>query len=129
MIRVDYSKDFAAYTLALTDFSFGDGTTINMKFDTGAVKSVISIWALFQRISINQIDNLRKGFEFVFSVFFELHAVNETQISNIANINFLFICIFLFSEKFVYFCKDKIKLAFYILILQYFHICTTIIQY
>ena len=63
MIKVKYMEASSVYALTLSDISFGDGTAVIMKFDTGAVRSVISIWSLFQYLSINTINNLRDGFE------------------------------------------------------------------
>ena len=63
MIRAEYSKDFSTYTLVLSDIEFSDGISLNMKFDTGAVRTVISIWSLFQHLSINTINRLKEGFE------------------------------------------------------------------
>lgn len=43
MIRVRYNKELSIYTLRLDNLNFGDGTIITMKFDTGAINTVIGL--------------------------------------------------------------------------------------
>lgn len=63
MIRVKHNEDLSMYSLILNDLKFGDGTAIAMKFDTGAVSTVIGIRTLFKYLSENELDLLLNMFE------------------------------------------------------------------
>ena len=63
MIRVRYNKELSIYTLRLDNLDFGDGTVITMKFDTGAVNTVIGLRTLFKYLSKKELDTLLSMFE------------------------------------------------------------------
>lgn len=63
MINVEYDKIKMRYTLMFKNLGIGDGTAIFMKFDTGAVNTVIGLRTLFKYLSKNNLDNLISMFE------------------------------------------------------------------
>lgn len=63
MIKVKYNRDLSIYTLRLDNFSLGDTDTVFLKFDTGAVNTVIGVRVLFEYLSKNDLSTLIKSFE------------------------------------------------------------------
>ena len=63
MIKVRYHSDAMCYTLTINDLGIGDVSRFPIKFDTGATSTVIGIYTLFNRISPNNIQKLKDGFE------------------------------------------------------------------
>lgn len=63
MIRVDYDRDNSRYTLRLRNLSIGNNSLITIKFDTGAINTVIGIRTLFKYMSINDKTKLLNAFE------------------------------------------------------------------
>ena len=63
MIRVDYDKDNSRYTLRLRNLGIGNNNFIVVKFDIGAVNTVIGIRTLFKYMSINEKNKLLTAFE------------------------------------------------------------------
>ena len=62
MIRVDYDRDNSRYTLRLRNLSIGNNSLITIKFDTGAINTVIGIRTLFKYMSINDKTKLLRLF-------------------------------------------------------------------
>lgn len=58
MIKVKYNKQLSIYMLRLDNFSLGDTDTIFLKFDTGAINTVIGIRVLFEYLSKNDFNKL-----------------------------------------------------------------------